>query len=126
MNEPQDELDRYLRQFRPRSPGRRPAPIVARRRVARWLPAAAAIVIVGIGAYRVLPEFGAPGRTDDSRVELAVPSISDPTSPATLGWLTQAALASPDALDAALAEASRTTLPDVAHQDSTLNVLARH
>jgi len=127
MNWSDEEFEAFLRQFQPQKPKALPAADPAARLGARWW-LAAAVILLGCGTAlwvsrsAFLPEAEKPAvQTDIARPAAAASAVQT----VTLGRLTQLAHGSSEQLDVALNEASRSLLPDVERNDSTLHGLAR-
>ena len=127
MEEHDEQFEDFLREFAPRRP--RALPAVGAAAPAKWrrLAAAAAIAVaIGSSTWFVLRK-PSPHQAD-RRLAPPVPSeqvAGSAAQPLALLPLTRLALTDPDRLDAELATASRTVLPDLRRSDSTLRVLAK-
>ena len=102
-----DDLEVRLRSFTPRRPAAIPDERLQRLRGPIWVGAAAALAAAMFIASRLIP----------------APSAQRPPA-ATLGSLNLLA-DRPDALDAALTQISRTTLPDVTQPGGALQALSK-
>ena len=105
-----DDLESRLREFRPRRPAMIPDERLQRLRGPIWIGVAAGMA----AAMFVAARLHAPA---------PVPAPRGPD--VTLGTLTTIALERPDDLDAALAEISRTSLPDVTQPGGVLQALSK-
>jgi hypothetical protein len=104
-----DDFEARLREFRPRRPASIPDERLQLLRGPMWVAVAA-----GLAAVMYIA----------SRLQKPAPEAAQPLPPVTLGALN--ALADrPDALDAALAEISRTTLPDITRPGGVLERLSK-
>jgi len=119
------QFEQYLGEFQPRPPRALPEMVLHRPVSLRRL-AAAATVAIALGAslwfagYRNEPRGGEPGEK-----KAAVQEAKSAPQPLSLLPLTQLALENPEKLEAELAKASPTVLPDFRGSESTLRVLAK-
>ena len=110
-----EDLEKRLREFRPRRPAAIPDERLQLLRGPIWVVVAAAMAAAMLIAVRL------HGPSTSSQRELAVP----PANLVTLGALTTIAAEHPDELDTVLTQLSRTTLPDVAQPGGVLRGLAK-
>jgi hypothetical protein len=123
MDDPQDELEVYLRQFRPRAPRAGLDRLQPPSRVPRpWLSAAA--VLAAVAATYAGWSVGRSWR-GEAIPEVAVTAPRDPAREATVGWLSRAAHSGPASLDRALLDASPRLLLHVDRPESVLRGLAK-
>jgi len=113
-----EDLEKRLREFRPRRPAAIPDERLQLLRGPIWVVVAAAMAAAMLIAVRL------HGPSTSSQRELAVPPVN-PVNLVTLGALTTIAAEHPDELDTVLTQLSRTTLPDVAQPGGVLRGLAK-
>ncbi len=123
MHDQRDEFEEYLRRFQPRAPRARPLPWRRPAQPARVWMAAAAAVLAGIVTYTAWSVTHPRNTVLSSQIPAAAPQ--DPIVQATLGWLSRAAIADPDALDKLLIDTSPRLLPRVDRPEGTLATLAK-
>jgi len=120
-----EEFEKYLSEFEPQRPRALPKAVGLRTVWPQRLAAAAAITIaLGTSLWMLRSE----NLEDKNRIAAEAKAMPDSTTTrqrASLVALTQMALHDPVELDAELAEASRSMLPDFRRSDSTLRVLAK-
>src|SRR6185369_12018466 len=122
-----EDLEKRLREFRPRRPAAIPDERLQLLRGPIWVVVAAAMAAAMLIAVRL------HGPSTSSQRELAVPPVNpvnrvnpvNPVNLVTLGALTTVAAEHPDELDTVLTQLSRTTLPDVAQPGGVLRGLAK-
>ncbi len=120
MDDPRDDLEVYVRQFRPRAPrALRELAQSPFRRLRPWLIAAA--VLIAAATYTAWPLR----RGERAVTEPVVTTSQDPALQATVGRLSRAAHAGADVLDAALSNASPALLLRVDRPESVLSGLAK-
>lgn len=120
------ELEAFLKQFRPRTPSPLPDRLRPRYAHANWWWSAAALIVAAI----VLSRLSWTGSTPTATSDNATPAIDatapgDHRQPVTLGRLSRLMQENPAQLDAALTESSRDLLPRIDRPDSALRVLAK-
>ena len=106
-----NEIESRLRQFRPRRPAMIPDQRLQLLRGPIWIAVAAGIAAVMLIASWI----ERPAR----------PEAVQPDPSVTLGQLTTLALENPEAFDAALAQISRASLPDVTQPGGVLQPLSK-
>lgn len=121
-----EDLESYLRQFKPR----RPPALHLPRESSMWqrrLAAAAALTIIAGGSvcFIVRHHTSRTAATDSIKNTVATSNVEYHSSPLALLPLTQLALEDSARFDAALTKASPGVLPLLQGQNSTLRVLAK-
>ncbi|HKV26231.1 MAG TPA: hypothetical protein VJN93_16665 [Candidatus Acidoferrum sp.] len=125
MNENQDRFENFLREFEPRRP--RPLERRAAHRLPVWRLAAAAVILLAMGAgfWSVHRKKNLEVAQSPREKTLVLPATETSNPEPLLLPLTELALNDPEQLDAELAKASRKLLPNFRKGESTLRVLAK-
>ncbi len=121
-NKQDTEFEQYLSEFRPR--GIAPLNVQSIRRRAGWLSLAAAVLLLAIGTtgiYIWRQEKNAPSKANVS-IQQSKPSVR--VSSLTAAALTRLALEDDAKFERVLAEQSRSSLPNLRGDQSTLRILA--
>lgn len=126
MEEHDEQLESFLREFEPRRPRALPAiGVVAPARWRRLAAAAAMAMVIGSSVWLVLRKPSPPQAGSSAPQTASLHLTISAAPPLALLPLTRLALADPGRLDATLTEASRSVLPDLRRSDGTLRVLAK-